>query len=262
MSHKNPYTVFHNLLGNNFIAGTTNAFIWFALTYWTFLETRSVLATSWIAGIFTVANMLSALFLGAFVDHHTKKNVMLVSSLLSLAAYILATVVYFSHADSWTDITSVRLWCFILLLMAGSIIGNVRNIAMTTLITFLFSGDERAKANGKVGAINGLSFGITSIASGLVIGFLGMKWVLIASVVLTIVALLHLFTVPCPEEKSREAEEKKPMKMDFRGTLKLVRSVPGYIWLIFLVTFNNFLGGVFMALMDAYGLSLVSVQVW
>ena len=133
---------------------------------------------------------------------------------------------------------------------------------MTTLITFLFSGDERAKANGKVGAINGLSFGITSIASGLVIGFLGMKWVLIASVVLTIVALLHLFTVPCPEEKSREAEEKKPMKMDFRGTLKLVRSVPGYIWLIFLVTFNNFLGGVFMALMDAYGLSLVSVQVW
>jgi DHA3 family multidrug efflux protein-like MFS transporter len=259
---KNPYTVFHNLLGNNFIAGTTNAFIWFALTYWAFLETRSVLVTSWIAGIFTVANMFSALFLGAFVDHHTKKNVMLVSSIGSLIAYSLAAMIYFSHSGTWTDITSVRLWCLILALMAGSIIGNVRNIAMTTLITFLFSGDERAKANGKVGAINGLSFGITSIASGLVIGFLGMKWVLIASVVLTIIALIHLLTVPCPEEKSREEEEKKPMKMDFRGTLKLVRSVPGYIWLIFLVTFNNFLGGVFMALMDAYGLSLVSVQVW
>jgi DHA3 family multidrug efflux protein-like MFS transporter len=32
--------------------------------------------------------------------------------------------------------------------------------------------------------------------------------------------------------------------------------------LIFFSTFNNFLGGVFMALMDAYGLSLVSVQTW
>jgi DHA3 family multidrug efflux protein-like MFS transporter len=32
--------------------------------------------------------------------------------------------------------------------------------------------------------------------------------------------------------------------------------------LIFFNCFNNFLGGVFMSLMDAYGLSLVSVQVW
>jgi DHA3 family multidrug efflux protein-like MFS transporter len=32
--------------------------------------------------------------------------------------------------------------------------------------------------------------------------------------------------------------------------------------LIFFTTFNNFLGGVFMGLMDAYGLSLVSVEVW
>ncbi|MFO7169920.1 MAG: MFS transporter, partial [Chloroflexota bacterium] len=38
--------------------------------------------------------------------------------------------------------------------------------------------------------------------------------------------------------------------------------VPGLFGLIFFNTFNNFLGGVFMSLMDAYGLLLVSVQVW
>ena len=38
--------------------------------------------------------------------------------------------------------------------------------------------------------------------------------------------------------------------------------MPGLFALIFFATFNNFLGGVFMALLDAYGLSLVSVQVW
>jgi len=63
MTQKTSYAIFYNLLGNNFIAGTTNAFIWFAVTYWTFLETRSVLATSWVAGIFTMANMFSAFFL-------------------------------------------------------------------------------------------------------------------------------------------------------------------------------------------------------
>jgi MFS transporter, DHA3 family, multidrug efflux protein len=41
-----------------------------------------------------------------------------------------------------------------------------------------------------------------------------------------------------------------------------VRLVPGLFGLIFFSTFNNFLGGVYMALMDAYGLLLVSVQVW
>jgi len=32
--------------------------------------------------------------------------------------------------------------------------------------------------------------------------------------------------------------------------------------MIFFAMWNNFLGGVFMALMDAYGLSIVSVELW
>jgi DHA3 family multidrug efflux protein-like MFS transporter len=42
----------------------------------------------------------------------------------------------------------------------------------------------------------------------------------------------------------------------------VVAAIPGLFALIFFTTFNNFLGGVFMALMDAYGLSMVSVQSW
>jgi len=41
-----------------------------------------------------------------------------------------------------------------------------------------------------------------------------------------------------------------------------VRDVPGLTALIAFSCFNNFIGGAFMALMDAYGLSLMSVQVW
>ncbi len=42
----------------------------------------------------------------------------------------------------------------------------------------------------------------------------------------------------------------------------ILRFVPGLIGLLFFSTFNNFLGGVFMALLDAYGLSLMKVQLW
>jgi DHA3 family multidrug efflux protein-like MFS transporter len=47
-----------------------------------------------------------------------------------------------------------------------------------------------------------------------------------------------------------------------RGTLRLVRGIPGLLSLIAFSCFNNFLSGAFMALMDAYGLSLMSVQAW
>ncbi len=50
--------------------------------------------------------------------------------------------------------------------------------------------------------------------------------------------------------------------MDLRGTVRLVRAVPGLLALIVFSAFNNLLGGVFMALLDGYGLSLMEVQEW
>src|SRR6185295_11477539 len=50
--------------------------------------------------------------------------------------------------------------------------------------------------------------------------------------------------------------------VDIPGTIRAIRLVPGLFGLIFFQTFNNFIGGIFMSLMDAYGLLLVSVQVW
>ncbi len=81
--------IFGHILANNLVAGTTNNLIWFALTFWVYITTNSVLATSWIAGLFTVVNMISALFFGNFVDRHTKRNVMRYSSMASLIAYTI-----------------------------------------------------------------------------------------------------------------------------------------------------------------------------
>ncbi len=141
---------------------------------------------------------------------------MITSSIGSLAAYTIGALIFFTHTGEWSDPLSPRLWALIIVMMVGSMLGNLRNISMTTLITLLFQDKEREKANGKVATINGLSFALTSVASGLVIGFLGMNWVIVSSIVLTGIALFHIFFIPCPEEKIREDEEKKTMKFDFR----------------------------------------------
>ena len=40
---------FHHLLGNNLVANITNFTVWFALTFYVYLETKSVFATGMIA---------------------------------------------------------------------------------------------------------------------------------------------------------------------------------------------------------------------
>ncbi len=118
-----------------------------------------------------------------------------------------------------------------------------------------------------VGTANGVAFFAASIFSGLAIGFLGVGPMLAIAIALTLVVVVHLSTLSIPELPERPAAEasERPSgagSIDIRGTIGVIRAVPGLFGLIFFHTFNNFLGGVFMSLMDAYGLLLVSVQVW
>ena len=85
-----------------------------------------------------------------------------------------------------------------------------------------------------------------------------------------VAAAVHLALVKVDERRRVNGEVVEPApvsepdtgKVDLRGTLRLVRGVPGLLALILFSCFNNFLGGAFMALMDAYGLSLMSVSAW
>jgi len=258
MSNK---AVFYHLLGNSLFAVVTNMFVWFAVTFWVFLQTQSVLATSYIAGIFAVANMVSAFAFGSIVDHNRKKAVMLYSSLGSLLFYSIGAVIYFTADPAvFTTPASLTLWALVIVLMLGSIMNNLRHIALATIVSILFE-EGRDKANGLIGAMQGVGFSLTSVLSGLAIGFLGMNWAIGLAVLVTALVIAHLPFVPLVEKEIVHTEESGG-KFDFKKTFLIVAAIPGLLTLIFFTTFNNFLGGVFMALMDAYGLSLVSVQTW
>lgn len=257
----NNYPLFYKLVANNLIAGVTNNFVWFALTFWAILETKSVIVASFIAGIFAVTNMFGAVFFGGFVDHHRKKLAMIVSSTVSLIAFTMGGLWYLVVPDgSLANPASFHLWVLVIILMLGTVAGNLRIIALSTIVTILFT-EDRDKANGVVGATQGISFSLTSILSGVTIGFFGMGVAIIGAIVVTLVALLHVVMIRFDEPNIIHTEE-NPKKLDLKGTLAIVLGIPGLLALIFFHTFNNFLGGVFMALMDAYGLSLVSVQTW
>jgi len=258
-------TAFLHLLGNNLVANITNFTVWFALTFYVYLETRSVFATGMIAGVYLVLTAASGFWFGSLVDHHRKKTVMLGSSLASLALYALALAVHqLAPAGSLAKVSQAPLWGLIGLSMLGVIAGNVRGIALPTLVTILIPEDRRDKANGLVGMVTGIGFLTTSVISGFLVAWGGMLATLVFALACTLAALAHLWWLRVDEPRAALAAGAvaAPRRVDIRGTMRVIGAVPGLFALILFATFNNFLGGIFMALMDAYGLSLVSVQVW
>lgn len=255
-------SIFHQLLANTFLVSMKNNFVWFALTYWVYLSTKSVISTSLVGGTFLVAAAVSSVWLGSLVDKHRKKQVMLWSNIVTLIFFVLGFLLYILQPQEvFASVLNPQLWLMIVLLMAGVIAGAIYGIAVPTMVTLLVPKEGRDKANGLLGTVMGLSFAATSVGSGLILGYGGMTWVLGIAIALTLVDMLHLLLIPIEEKKIIHLEE-APEGIDFKGTFKVVRSIPGLFALILFTTFNNFIGGVFMALMDAYGLSLVTVQIW
>lgn len=253
---------FQHALGNTLVASVVNFTVWFAVTFFVYLETRSVFATGVIAGIFLAFTAVSGMWFGSLVDHHPKRTVMIGSSVASLVAYAAAFALHqLAGPAPFRDPTSPVLWVFVLLLMAGVIVGNLRGIAMSTVVTLLVPAPARDRANGLVGSASGVSFLVTSVLSGLLVGLGGMLPVLVLALVATAAAIAHLGLLRFPGDRPAPAGD-EPRRIDLRGTVALVLAVPGLAALIAFSTINNFLGGVFMALMDPYGLSLISVEAW
>ncbi len=253
---------FYQILGNTILANVTNMTVWFAMIFFIYLETRSVTATSIVSGIYLVLTASLGIWFGSLVDHNKKKNVMILSGAISLIIYSIGFVIYLvMPAETWKNPTGVTLWIFNVLLLIGVIAGNIRGIAVPTLVTILIPEEGRAKANGLTGTAFGIAFLICSAISGLLVGAGGMYYVLILGITMMIFSILHMWFLPIPEQEIVHLEHQQG-KVDLRGTFAVVAAIPGLMALILFSTINNFLGGTFMGLMDAYGLSLVSVQTW
>src|SRR4051794_22944951 len=163
-------TAFYQLLVNTLLVSVINFTVWFAITFYVYLQTRSVFATGVIAGIFLVMTALTGIWFGSLVDHHAKKTMMQVSAGGSILLYAAALGVYLvTPPESFTDPAGFALWALIVLLMFGVIAGNIRTIALPTLVTVLIAEQYRDRANGLVGTTTGVTFLTTSVISGVLV---------------------------------------------------------------------------------------------
>jgi DHA3 family multidrug efflux protein-like MFS transporter len=253
---------FMGILVNTALANITTSYLWFALTFWVYLETRNVIATGVVGGAYMLLIAVSSISFGTFVDRYRKLAVMRFAAGFTLVMFVLAGVMFLLTSTAWLlDLTQPGFWIFTLIILIGAVVENMRNIALSTTVTILIEPDRRANANGLVGMVQGLMFIVTSVLSGLSVGLLGMGWTIAVSLVLTALAFAHLLTLRMPEEVQPAATDAHG-GFDFRGSLTAVLAISGLFALILFSTFNNFIGGVYMALMDPYGLEMFPVELW
>jgi DHA3 family multidrug efflux protein-like MFS transporter len=144
-----PQRVFAHVLASSLAVSVANFTVWFAVTFWVYLETRSVFATGVIAGVFLVATAGTGTWFGSLVDRHRKHAVIQASAIASLVFYAMALALYLLLPEAvWRDAASPLLWVFVVVLMLGVIAGNIRGIALPTLVTLLVPEHLRDRANG------------------------------------------------------------------------------------------------------------------
>ncbi|MHC6178146.1 MFS transporter [Glutamicibacter endophyticus] len=256
------HRTFLHVLVNTAIANITTSYLWFALTFWVYLETKNVMATGFIGGAFMLLISVCAMIFGTAVDRHRKKAVLVFSAVFTAAMFSLAGLLYlWLPTASILDIGGWQFWLFSGVILIGAIVEQMRNIALSTTVTLLVPVERHANANGLVGTVQGAALIVTSVFSGLSIGLLGMGWTLSLAIILVLVTLTHLLTIRIPE-KQPEPEPGVSRSMDFRTGFAAITAITGLLALILFSMFNNFIGGVYMALMDPYGLEIMSVEAW
>lgn len=261
-SSKQRSRTFYGILLNTGLANITTSYLWFALTFWVYLGTRNVIATGVVGGAYMLLIALSSISFGTYVDRYRKLAVMRFAAAFTLAMFVLSGVMFLlTPADSLLDLTEPWFWTFMLIVLLGAVVENMRNIALAATVTILIDPDRRANANGLVGMVQGLMFIVTSVFSGVSVGLLGMGWTIVVAVVLTALAFAHVLTLRMPEEVRAAATDAQG-GFDLRGSLGAAAAVAGLFALILFSTFNNFIGGVYMALMDPYGLEMFPVELW
>lgn len=253
---------FLHVLVNTAVANITTSFLWFGLTFWIYAETRNVIATGVIGGAYMLFISVFSMFFGTLVDRFRKKAVMLWATVVAFFVFCLDGAFFFAIGeDQIVDLRLPWFWIFAVVMLAGAVVEQLRSIALSTTVTLLVPDERHANANGMVGTVQGVSMLITSVLSGLSVGFLGMGWTLIIGLAAMLLALLHLAALQIPEREIVQVEGQTKW-IDVRGGWQAVLAAPGLLALILFSTINNFVGGVYMALMDPYGIDLFEVQGW
>ena len=213
-----------------------SALVQFALIWW--LTQTSGSAT--VLAIATLVGMLPQIvigpFAGALVDRWNRRLIMIFAdAVIALFSLLLA---YLFATDS------VQIWHVYVILAIRALGGAFHFPAMAASTPLMVPEEQLTRINGLNQALQGVNSLVSPPVGALLIAFLPTQGILLIDVGTALLAILPLLFYSIPEPRRHEEIQKnaKPnLWRDVGDGLAYIRTIPGFIPIIFMALFLNFL---------------------
>ena len=214
-----------------------SALVQFALIWW--LTQKSGSAT--VLAIATLVGMLPQIvlgpFAGALVDRWNRRLIMIFAD---------ATIALFSLLLAYLFATGmVQIWHVYLVMAVRALGGAFHFPAMAASTPLMVPDEQLTRVNGLNQTLQGINMLVAPPVGALLLGILPTQGILLIDVGTALLAVLPLLFIPIPQPERHtglETREAKPsLLQDVRAGLAYIRSIPGFVSIIFMALFLNFL---------------------
>ena len=213
-----------------------SALVQFSLIWWLTQESGSatVLAIAVMVGM--LPQIVIGPFAGALVDRWNRRAIMIAADTMIalfslLLAYLFAT-------------GTVQIWHVYAVMAVRALGGAFHFPAMAASTPLMVPNEQLTRINGLNQALQGINSLAAPPIGALLLSFLSTQGILLIDVGTALLAVLPLLFLPIPQPKKQAdaGQAARPsLWQDVRAALVYIRSIPGFIAIIFMALFLNFL---------------------
>ena len=227
---------FFTIWGGQALSLFGSALVQFALIWW--LTQNSGSAT--VLAIATLVGMLPQIvigpFAGALVDRWNRRVIMIAAD---------ATIAVFSLLLAYLFATgAVQIWHIYVIMAVRALGGAFHYPAMAASTPLMVPNEQLTRINGLNQALQGVNSLVAPPVGALLLSILPTQGILLIDVGTALLAILPLLflSIPQPQRHEEELAEAKPsLFSDVRNGLAYIRTIPGFIAIISMALFLNFL---------------------
>jgi MFS transporter, DHA3 family, macrolide efflux protein len=213
-----------------------SALVQFALIWWLTQKSGSatVLAIAVLVGM--LPQILIGPFAGALVDRWNRRLIMIVADGI-IAVFSLVLAYLFATG-------TVQIWHIYAVMAIRSLGGAFHFPAMSASTPLMVPNEQLTRINGLNQALQGVNSLAAPPIGALLLSLLPTQGILLIDVGTALLAILPLLFLPVPKPPrlSDLSQNAKPsLLQDVRAALTYIQSIPGFMAIIFMALFLNFL---------------------
>jgi MFS family permease len=206
----------------------------FALTIWAYQQTQSAMTVSLMTFCSYVPYILVSIFVGGFIDRHSKKMILIISD--SVAA-LLTVGVFIQLSQNNLSIEQIYI--------VNAIIGfaNAFQSPAASVVTgTLIPDGQYQKASGLQSFSSNLTMVVSPMLAGMITGFAGLPFVLVADLLSFLFCVVTLISIKTDAQLSEHVIQKSNKNKfgNLKDSIQFLNNEKGLLYIMISLAIINF----------------------